>query len=691
MKNKKKIIAGLLLSLSVLSLSFGLRVSPLFDLQEQNLSTHLYKSRELNPDIIIVAIDEKSLYQPENGGLGAISQWSPKYYAKVLQTIETGEPSSVFFDIIFGESSGIRQSDLSEEALGNEAVVDFAQAILTYLNEPHPYDQYFADLLKQYSNVYLLKSYTGEASFNGQGFDISSEETSNELVADAAESGFGNIIDTEEGENSNMIFAIPTLFNLNGKEEKHVDLKIVDTYLDAEVEVPTEKGQMLINYAQPSYSYPMVSFSDVYYGRVDQGEFEGKIVLIGATASILQDRHFTPIDDHRPMPGIEIHANAIQTMLDGQYLAHQSSGAYLLSAGLMTVLVVFVSLFAPLLLGAGFLVMLLIGFPLYAQWSFNRGTIVDLIWPVFAMAVAYIGVLVYRNLTEFAEKRKLKTAFSRYVSPELAEEITEKPEMLKLGGDRKNITALFLDIENFTNLSEGLQPQEVVRVINVYFDALAQVIMAHGGSVDKYEGDAIMALFGAPVEMTDHAVKACKAALAIQARMQDLNAQMGYKLNIRVGLATGDAIVGNMGSTQRFDYTAMGDTVNTASRLEGANKFYHTGILVNPGTFEAAKGEIFFRKIDTVCLKGKDNAIAIYEVMGALSGASEAGQKLVAEWESALEDYKAANWEGAEKKIQTVLAQLPEDGPAKTYLARLAQLKLMPKEGWDGVWKFESK
>jgi adenylate cyclase len=516
------------------------------------------------------------------------------------------------------------------------------------------------------------------------------EEKAIDLLADSTKSAFASVIDNEEGENSSIIFAIPTKFSFNGVEEDQVDLQLVQEYLGTPVDVPTEKGEMLINYAAPAYSYPMVSFSDVYYGRVDPSVFDGKIVLIGATAAILQDRHFTPIDQDTPMPGIEIHANAIQTMLDGAYLEYQSTAGFIVMVGLIVLVSTFVFLFAPVLVAAGFLVLEMVAFPFYAQWSFNHGTIPDLIWPVFAMGLSYLAVLVYRNVTEFAEKRKLKTAFSRYVSPELAEEITEKPDMLKLGGERKNITALFLDIENFTNLSEGLEPQEVVRVINVYFDALAKVIMGHGGSVDKYEGDAIMALFGAPVPSLDHAVKACFAAMAIQARMKELNEQMGYKLNIRIGLASGDAIVGNMGSSQRFDYTAMGDTVNTASRLEGANKFYKTGILVNPGTFEAAESQIFFRKIDTVCLKGKDNAIAIYQVLGTQEGATPEGKAVVAEWQNALDDYKAANWDDAEKKIRSVLTKMPEDGPAKTFLSRVAELKLLPAGlGWS--LKFDTK
>lgn len=678
--------------MAIIVATFGLREAGILSNLGQNLSTRLYHERELSKDIVIVAIDEYSLSAPEQGGLDGLQSWTREIYADTLSEIETGSPSLVFFDVLFfSPSNGIKADELLSVAHESTDSMDFADNVMSYAEDPHPYDEYFANVLAEYENVYMVKNTLGEPTWNGSSFEISGETLPLALFEAEAKSGFATVIDTEESENSNIIFAIPLVYSLNGEEEPHIDLQLTEAHLNSKLSVPTEAGEMLINYAAPSYSYTTYSFSDVYYDRVDANAFEGKIVLIGATAAILQDRHFTPIDQATPMPGVEIHANAIQTILDGEYLEYQSTAGFLGLVGVITLASVAVFLFAPVVLGSGFLVFELAMFPFFAQWSFNRGVIVDLIWPVFAMVVAYLAVLAYRNFTEFAEKRKLKTAFSRYVSPELAEEITEKPDMLKLGGERRNITALFLDIENFTNLSEGLEPQEVVRVINVYFDALAQVIMAHGGSVDKYEGDAIMALFGAPVVSTDHGVKACHAALAIQARMKELNEQMGYHLNIRVGLATGDAIVGNMGSSQRFDYTAMGDIVNTASRLEGANKFYKTGILVNPGTFEAAQSEIFFRKIDLVCLKGKDNAIAIYEVMGSQEGASEEGKALVAEWHGALEDYKAANWEAAEKKVKSVLTKLPEDGPARTFLARIAELKMLPHEGWDGVWRFESK
>lgn len=682
--------------LAISLLTWGLKTAGVLGEQGQDLSAYLYHEREVSDEIIIVAIDEKSMLNPEQGGLNGFGSWQKTYYGDVLNNIEAGDPSSVFFDVLFTtESNGIKGDEIASIAQESTDSMNFAETILSYGKYPHPYDLYFAEALDKYENVYLIKSATGESSFDTESdaFIYSSEIKPLDLYSDVANLAYYNVAVSDETQNLSSIFAIPVRISVDGMVEEHADLQLVREHLgsDADLDIPTEEGQMLINYAGDSYSYPMVSFADVYYGQVDPSMFEGKIVLIGATAAILQDREYTPIDQNSPMPGIEIHANAIQTILDGEYLEYQSTVGFLGLVGVITLASVAVFLFAPVVLGSGFLILELVMFPFFAQWSFNRGVIVDLIWPVFAMVVAYLAVLAYRNFTEFAEKRKLKTAFSRYVSPELAEEITEKPDMLKLGGERRNITALFLDIENFTNLSEGLEPQEVVRVINVYFDALAQVIMAHGGSVDKYEGDAIMALFGAPVPSTDHGVKACHAALAIQARMAELNEQMGYHLNIRVGLATGDAIVGNMGSSQRFDYTAMGDIVNTASRLEGANKFYKTGILVNPGTFEAAQSEIFFRKIDLVCLKGKDNAIAVYEVMGSQEGASEEGKALVAEWHGALEDYKAANWEAAEKKVKSVLTKLPEDGPARTFLARIAELKMLPHEGWDGVWRFESK
>ncbi|MEK9160045.1 MAG: adenylate/guanylate cyclase domain-containing protein [Patescibacteria group bacterium] len=711
MKQSKKIGFGLSVTLLISLLMTGVNAMEFLKLEdtERNFSAHLYQERELSDEIVIVAIDEKSISTPETGGLDRYSSWNRGYYAQALENIQKEAPTAVFFDVLFStETDGLSSEEIYAIAKEYPKIEDFTEKILNYLDPPHPIDQTFADVLSRYENVYFLKSMQAEQGWDNesQAMIYSGSVEPASIFADQVKTALARVTVSEESTNSSMIFSIPRYYreSASSDREQQIDFQLTEEHLGrplSDEEIPLKDGQMLINYAGKPYSFPSFSFSDVYYGRVDPSEFEGKIVLIGATAAIMQDRHFTPIDATAPMPGVEIHANALQTLLEESYLKDQGSSDFFVQTFISLSLASFVALFTPLWIGMGAVFLLILAFPFYAQMRFDQGTIVSLILPPLSLIAAYVAVLVYRNVTEFAEKRKLKMAFSRYVSPELAEEITEKPDMLKLGGERKNITALFLDVENFTTLSEGLEPQEVVRVINVYFDGLAQVIMGHGGSVDKYEGDAIMALFGAPVPSTDHAVKACFAAMAIQARMKELNAQMGYNLNIRIGLATGDAIVGNMGSSQRFDYTAMGDTVNTASRLEGANKFYKTGILVNPGTFEAAQDQIFFRKIDTVCLKGKENAIGIYQVLGTQEGATPDGKAVLAEWQSALEDYKAANWDEAEKKIRSVLTKLPEDGPAKTFLGRIAELKLLYKQEqtgtpglrpvWDGIWRFESK
>lgn len=652
------------------------------------LSNYLYGERKISEEILIVALDS-NLIESEFADFTTYKK--REYFAEVIRQIEGGDPALVMLDWLFDQpSNGLISDDIYDLAAGKPQALEFSQGVLDFIGDVHPSDEELQTVLLEHENVYLIKLATGFTSFQQNVFNYSGSIGPIGLFEQAAKTGFVNASTASET-NIQSIYGIPAYLSVNDTVEPHMDVQLAEAYLEKKMEIPLVDGQMLINYSGPTGSYSAVSIVDILRGSVDPSLFSDKIVLIGPTATEFQDRQYTPIDSDQPMPGIEIHANAIQTILDGKYLVNQGATDFALSLGLLLLISVLVFVNAPVLWGGILLVLELVAFPFYAQWRFDHGVIVNLIWPVFALIAAYLSVLVYRNFTEFAEKRKLKEAFGRYVSPELVAQISEHPEQLKLGGERRAITALFLDIENFTNLSESLEPQAVVSVINTYFDALSKVIMQKGGTVDKFEGDAIMALFGAPVPSEDHGLRACETALAIREKMEELNKTTGYKLNIRIGLATGDAIVGNMGSENRFDYTAMGDTVNTASRLEGANKFYSTRILVTEGTYEAAKGSIFMRQVDLVCLKGKDKAIRIYEVLGPLAGASEEGQKVVADWHSALDAYRAGRFDEAEKGFRAVLATLPDDGPSKTLLGRVATLKLTALKDWDGVWKFESK
>lgn len=654
------------------------------------LSDGLYSGRTISDEIVIVKIDNKSFEEVENGGIGAMKNWNSSTYAKVLEEIEKMQPKVVMYDVLFAsKSDGINSKEILNIAKEHADVEEFSVEILNYLKEPHPNDQKFIDVLSKFKNVYLIKSTRGTAEFDNESFKYSGEIIPNKIFAEQAKLGFANIVTGDLSENDSAIYSIPYLLSVDGKIEKHIDFKIAEEFSGQAVDPIVENDQMYINYAGETSSYADISFSDVYYGKITADFFKDKIVLIGATATIIHDNHYTPIDQKTPMPGIEIHANAIQTILDGTYLRHQSLVEFVAFTGLLLAIAVGAFMYVPVIYGAVVLVLELVAFPFIAKFFFSHGIILDLIWPLFAIFAAYLAVIAYRNFTEFAEKRKLRNAFAHYVSKDLIENVISNPDALKLGGDRREISVLFLDIENFTTLSESGEPEKVVEIINNYFDALSNLIMEEGGTVDKFEGDAIMALFGAPISYPDHAVKACAAALKIREKMAELNTQYGCNLNVRVGVGTGDAIVGNMGSRERFDYTAMGDTVNTASRLEGINKFYKTRILVMHKTWAAAGGAFFFREVDTICPKGKSDPLQIHELMGV--EVSEAGKKVVAVWDEALAAYRAGNWAVAEAKLNEVLAVLPEDGPSKTLLERIAEFKLVAPEKWDGIWRFKEK
>lgn len=692
----KKLFSALVLSFSVLAVVSGGHFLEFFKHQNQQLSHFLYRERALNPDILIVAVDDKTLAETSKGGLGNLGEWNAKTYSQTFARIIEGEPSSILVDILFDTpSSSLQRRDIAEILKEHTGVEDFTLQILSFLNENHPFDQVLADTFATFDRLYLIKAGFGEGAITetpqGEALSFQGSIEPMDLYKDLTLQGFANVSTSENSQNTSTIYAIPAYFEVNGVVEPHIDLKVAFEHLGKDVKVPTEEAQMLVNYGAPSYSYPMVSFSDVYYGKVNPDIFKGKIVLVGHTSYILQDRAFTPIDQKVPMPGVEIHANAISTILEGRFLSHQNGLGFVLFVGVLVLTSTLAFLLLPIW-GAGLVFLLEIFlFPFYAEWRFMHGLILDLIWPMAGLLLCLLSALAYRYQTEFKEKRKLKQAFGHYVSDELVAEIGAHPEMLELGGKRQVLSILFLDIVNFTTVSESMSPQEVVGLVNTYFGALAKVILEFGGMVDKFEGDAIMALFGAPLPKENHAELACRAALTLQELVKALNVQTGKNLSIRVGVATGEAILGNMGSEERFDYTAMGDIVNTASRLEGGNKFYGTKILVHEATKAAASDFFAFRRIDSVRFKGKKEAVTVYELLGEPQGIALEFKDLLNRWEEALNFYREGKWEEAENLLHFVLEKVPQDGPAQAYLERIATLKKTPIQDWDGAWTFGEK
>ncbi len=464
-----------------------------------------------------------------------------------------------------------------------------------------------------------------------------------------------------------------------------------------EIRVPTdETGRVLINYLGPGKTFPHYSISDIIKGRLDPDTFKDKIVIVGATAIGIYDLRVTPFSS--VYPGVEIHATVIDNILRKNFLQQTAWTSFvdfltIIGLGFLIGLVLprFDAVRGILFSGAvlaGFVVVNTILFTRLNLW-FN------LIYPALAVLAVYSGVTVYRYITEEREKQKIRGAFQYYLTGSVINEMLKDPTKLKLGGDKKNLTVLFSDIRGFTTISEKLSPEELVHLLNEYLTSMTDLVFKYDGLLDKYMGDAIMAVWGAPLDQPDHARRACRTALEMLTELRKLQkkweAEGRPPMDIGVGINTGDMVVGNMGSQMRFDYTVMGDSVNLGSRLEGINKEYGTNIVVSEFTYTAVQDDFFCRELDSVRVKGKHLPVKIYELLGERREAARFEPWLKV-FEEGLARYKEGRWDEAIASFEKVLEVKPGDPPAVLYISRCRALKENPPEGeWDGVFTMTRK
>jgi adenylate cyclase len=319
----------------------------------------------------------------------------------------------------------------------------------------------------------------------------------------------------------------------------------------------------------------------------------------------------------------------------------------------------------------------------------------NMIYPVLTMVFIYLGITVYRYITEEREKKKIRGAFQYYLTASVVNEILKDPNKLKLGGDKKNLSVMFSDIRGFTSISEKLSPENLVQLLNKYLTAMTNIVFKYDGLLDKYIGDAVMAVFGAPLDQPDHARRACLTAIEMMTELRRLQikwkAEGWPEIDIGIGINTGDMVVGNMGSEMRFDYTVMGDSVNLASRLEGTNKEYGTNIIISEFTYEVIKEDFFCRELDAVRVKGKKLPVRIFELLGEAKDKAQ-WQEFAAIFQHALELYRGGKWDEAIAAFNRVLGLKPDDFPSRLYIERCESLKETPPEGeWDGVFTMTRK
>ena len=465
------------------------------------------------------------------------------------------------------------------------------------------------------------------------------------------------------------------------------------------VKVPTDPwGMVRINFHGPSGTYPTYSIADVVQRKLDPGLFKDRIVLIGPTATGIADTRPTPFESGGGVPGVEVHANFIDDLLTGSFIQRG------FRENLIDML--FIILFS-LPLGsvvralrparAALLVTVAAGlFLALAIYEFStQGVWLVIFLPLATLFATYSAVVSYSYFFEEREKKLVRGAFQQYMAAEVIQQVLERPDLLCLGGEEKELTAMFADIRGFTDLSEGLKPSALVQLLNEYLSEMSAVIFNHQGTLDKYMGDAIMAFWGAPLSLPNHAERACRAALGMLSALEHLQNRWEKegrpRFNIGIGINTGRMLVGNMGSKLRFNYTIIGDNVNVASRLEGVNKVFGTRLIISESTCQSVRHSMVVRELDTIWVKGKKTPVNIYEVLAPLEQRAQY-EELISRFAAAIHTYRDGDWAGALDLFETLHREYPHDGPTHTFIQRCSALILEPPQGkWEGIYAMKDK
>lgn len=470
------------------------------------------------------------------------------------------------------------------------------------------------------------------------------------------------------------------------------------------IPVDTSWGRVLINHLGPDKTIPHFSLVDAYDGsftRQQKEQLRGMSLLLGPTAVAINDMRANPFDAN--INGVENHAAAIDNILSKRFM-RRTENIYITELLIVVCLGVF---FGPLMaftraVFSGVLaLMFLIGYYYFDKYFwFGKGEWVYIGMPYIELSSLFVGTTLYKYIVEEREKRKVKGAFGHYLAPEVIDQVLDDPDAMKLGGQKKELTVFFSDVRSFTTISESLTPEKLCELMNDYFTPMTSIILRSKGVLDKYIGDAVMAFWGAPILVPDHADQAAAASLEMLEALDRLKVELQKKslpnIDIGIGLNTGFMSVGNMGSTERFCYTVMGDAVNLGARLEGLTKEYGVKILISEFTHKKLTHpnlKALTRDLDDIRVKGKLEPVKVFELMRPnILKQPTLIQSLVGEFELGRQMYRAQEWDKAKVHFIKCLTIRPDDGPSQLYLERITEQEQTPKiENWDGVYTFTHK
>jgi adenylate cyclase len=634
---------------------------------------------------VIVGIDEKS-YQALLARHGPLSAWPRTLYAEALDALRPAAPRVVAFAIFF--------------------------------DAQRPEDGALAEAMRRAGNVIVPVVAQGARAFDprpgvAQEFEAFVRPAATVRHA-AVDEGLANVTTARDS----VVRSLPLLLRARGEELPSVALTIVARFtrrpvvLDTRAEagvvhaagraIPVgEHDTMLIDFLGPPSEpggagpFRVISFVDVLEGRFDPALVRDRIVLLGPTIRGV-DEHATPTTGDTRMWGVEILGNAVETVLYQRFLTPAGPAVTTLLIGLMALLAALVvAAWRPLPAGlavAG-------GLALYgtgAALLFERGLVLDLVYPPAALLISFAAALASRLVLEQTEQRIVRDAMARYLSPAVSQWVLADPDRLRLGGETREMTVLFSDLRQFTTLAHALPPAALVTLLNTYRAEMAEVVFRHDGVLAQYAGDSIEAFWNAPMDQADHARRACLTALDMVAAVATLRPRfeaLGWAhFDLGVGINTGQMVVGNMGSKDRLIYTAVGDPVNVAARLEGLSKEYGVRVVVGEATVAAESRAFVYRLLDRVAVKGRAEPLTCYEVLARAGALDPAAERRLARYHEALALYRARRWDEALRLLEELDREAPGDGPVALYRRRAAALRADPPPAdWDGVFVAESK
>lgn len=696
---KKHWFVGTGITLFAVVVAQVLSVLPFFEVLELRSINSRFDFRGQLPQdtsIVIVAIDDASF-----AALPEKWPYPRSYYAKLVENLTRAEARLIIFDIEFTESSTYEPgmdlalakvvTDVRKVILAGKIVADVGR---------HGIDN--SSVLKPISP--LLRSGVPWGIVN---------------VPEDVD-GFIRkyLIYQMAGSERYYSIGLSALFELVGSDAKDVRFNRKGQAMVGNYRLQmSDLNTMWINYRGPVGSFRSYSFSavlddsefallpdedtNIFDMHRVWGTFRNKIVIIGASAEELQDNKYTPFfgsdGKKRRMPGVEVHANALSTILRSDYLHQVDRKTQFFILVLVSVLTVTVTI--KLKAFKSFLIIIaeILGLIVLAILLFNKNNLLmAMVQPVLAVLLGFVTSVVHLTFTEQREKRRYRDTFKHYVAPNVVDQMLSSGELPKFGGERKELTILFSDIRSFTSYSERHEAHEVVNNLSEYLTEMVDVILRHNGTLDKFVGDEIMAVYGAPYYFPEHAEKACRTAIEMVKQLREIQKRWSAAkkdfFHIGIGINSGTVIAGNLGSRQLFDYTVIGDEVNIAARLEGANKQYETTIIISEQTYNMVKPVAYVRELDRVRVVGREKPICIYELRSMDTIPQIERDFIIDVFTDGLVAYRDCRWYDALREFRRVLRYFPSDGPAKVYTKRcLDFIENPPPADWDGVYEFKSK